>query len=76
MFHAEWPGSRSQRPMEMGCTYNEAQVRVTLVGGGVDAARSESIRMDPGASDAPICSLFFDDRPTSLPLPPPLELLP
>lgn len=43
----------------MGCTYNEAQVRVTLLGGKkqkkkVDAARSESIRMDPGASDAPI----------------------
>lgn len=26
----ERPGSRSQRPMEMGCAYNEAQVRVTL----------------------------------------------
>lgn len=37
----EQPRSRSQRPMEMGCAYNEAQVRVTLFKKWIRHARSQ-----------------------------------
>lgn len=37
----EQPRSRSQRPMEMGCAYNEAQVRVTLLKKWIRRAQSQ-----------------------------------